>query len=340
MVDSSDSVDFVSGIKRQVGWFVMLGVGALILVVLIVSVRSNVFSKKFYLFVEPPSASSFYEGQSVKFQGFAIGHIDQIELQHEGQVRISLRLLERYRHMIHQGAVIQFTKEGLLGEQIVELTQGDVAKPMLKSGELLSYETETSLEQLLTELRPAVGNANVLLRELASLSLWMNDPDSDLRVGMTNLRKITEPVDGKSLQVAIETFTQALDRLGNVAGDLDEQKIALRLADSLSVTTDILKNIKPLSQSLGKYGPETVQQTSALLTHVDKLSSALNIVASDLSEMTPELPGLARDSRATLKEMQALMKQLQASWLLGGASADKVPQKGIETAPPVLDMQP
>jgi len=40
-----DSTDFVSGIKRQVGWFVMLGIGALILVVLIVSVRSNVFSK-------------------------------------------------------------------------------------------------------------------------------------------------------------------------------------------------------------------------------------------------------------------------------------------------------
>ncbi len=335
-----DSGDFVSGIKRQVGWFVMLGIGALILVVLIVSVRSNVFSKKFYLFVEPPSASSFYEGQPVKFQGFAIGHIDQIELQDEGQVRISLRLLERYHHMVHQGAVIQLTKEGLLGEQVVELTRGDVAKPMLNSGELLNYETEASLEQILTDLQPAVDNANVLLRELASLSTWMNDPDSDLRVGMSNLRKITEPVDGKSLQMAIETFTQAVQKMGSVAGDLDEQKVALRLADSLTATTDILENIKPLSQSLSKYGPETIERSNALLTHVDKLSSALNIVASDLSEMTPELPGLARDSRATLKEMQVLMKNLQRSWLLGGGTSEKATQESLETAPPVLDMQP
>jgi len=335
-----DSMDFVSGIKRQVGWFVMLGIGALVLVVLIVSVRSNVFSKKFYLFVEPPSASSFYEGQSVKFQGFAIGHIDQIELQHEGQVRISLRLLERYRHMIHQGAVIQFTKEGLLGEQVVELTQGDIAKPMLKSGEILSYESEASLEQLLTELKPAVGNANVLLRELAELSVWMNDPNSDLRVGMASVRKITESVDGKSLQLAIQTFTQALEQLGHVAEDLDEQKIALRLADSLSITTDILENIKPLSKSLGEYGPETVQRTNELIGHVDELSSALNLVAADLSEMTPELPGLARDSRATLKEMEALLKKLQDSWLLGGGSPTKQAQESFEMAPPVLDMKP
>jgi len=335
-----DSTDFVSGIKRQVGWFVMLGIGALILVVLIVSVRSNVFSKKFYLFVEPPSASSFYEGQSVKFQGFAIGHIDQIELQHEGQVRISLRLLERYRHMIHQGAVIQFTKEGLLGEQVVELTQGDIAKPMLNSGAVLSYETEASLEQILSDLQPAVGNANVLLRELASLSLWMNDPDSDLRVGMASVRKITEAVDGQSLQLAIQTFTKALEKLEHVASDLDEQKIAEQLANSLAATTDILKNIKPLSKSLGEHVPETIRRTNELLAHVDQLSSAMNTVASDLSEMTPELPGLARDSRATLKEMQSLMKKLQYSWLLGGGSSEKMSQDSLETAPPVLDMQP
>jgi len=335
-----DSKDFVSGIKRQVGWFVMLGVGALILVVLIVSVRSNVFAKKFYLFVEPPSASSFYEGQSVKFQGFAIGHIDQIELQAEGQVRISLRLLERYRHMIHQGAVIQFTKEGLLGEQVVELTQGDITKPMLKSGEILNYETEASLEQILTELQPAVGNANIVLRELASLSLWMNDPDSDLRVGMASLRKITESVDGKSLELAIQTFTKALENFDHVAEDLNDQKVALRLSESLTVTTDILKNIKPLSKSLGEHVPETIQRTNQLLMHVDELSSAMTTVASDLSAMTPELPGLARDSRATLQEMQSLMKKMQDSWLLGGSSGERAAHKPLETAPPVLDMQP
>ena len=335
-----DSTNFVSGMKRQVGWFVMLGIGALILVVLIVSVRSNVFSKKFYLFVEPPSASSFYEGQSVKFQGFAIGHIDQIELQREGQVRISLRLLERYHHMIHQGAVIQFIKEGLLGEQVVELTRGDITKPMLESGAILDYETKASLEELLTDLKPAVGNANVLLRELASLSLWMNDPNSDLRVGMASLREMTSSIDGKTLQVAIQTFTQALEQLGNVAEGLDEQKVALRLADTLSLTTDILKNIKPLSKSLGEHGPETMQKTNELLAHVNELSSALNLVAADLLEVTPELPGLARDSRATLKEMEALLKKLQDSWLLGSGSPKKQTQESFEMAPPVLDMKP
>lgn len=333
-------MDFVSGMKRQVGWFVMLGIGAVILVLLIVSVRSNVFAKKFYLFVEPPSASSFYEGQPVKFQGFAIGHIDQIELQHEGQVRVSLRLLERYHHMIHQGAVIQFIKEGLLGEQVVELTRGDIHKPMVKSGEVLGYETKASLEDLLTELKPAVGNANILLRELASLSLWMNDPYSDLRVGMASLRELSSAIDGKSLQAAVQTLMQTLERLKHVTKDLDEQKVALHLADSLALTSDILENLEPVSKSLGEQAPETIRRSNELLLHVNELSSALNLVASDLSEVTPELPGLARDSRETIQEMRVLVKQLQDSWLLGGGADDKKQPDEPAIAPPVLDMAP
>ncbi|MDQ6995268.1 MAG: MlaD family protein, partial [Mariprofundaceae bacterium] len=157
----SEEIDLISKMKRQVGWFVILGLSALIFVIVMVSVKSNVFANKFTLFVEPPSASTFYEGQPVKFQGFSVGHIDNIELQHEGQVRIRLKLLTRYRHMLHQGAIIHFVKQGLIGEQIVEITAGDVERKPLDDGQLLQYETEASLEQLLVDLKPAVNNANV-----------------------------------------------------------------------------------------------------------------------------------------------------------------------------------
>ena len=335
-----NSTTLDTSMKRQVGWFVMLGIGTLLLVLLIMSVRSNVFAKKFYLFVEPPSASAFYEGQPVKFQGFAIGFVDQIELNKQGQVRIALRLLERYRDMLHQGAVLRLTKEGLLGEQTVEVTTGDIKQPVLKHGDHLVYEQETSMEQMLSELKPAVNNANVLLGELAELATWMNDPYGDLRVSMTGLRQITSSVKGKDLQLAVQEFTKTLNQLHQLTRDFNQQHVAAHLKDSLQAASKILKNIEPLSKSIGENAPESVQRVSDLLIHVDELSGALNIVASDLSEMTPELPGLAHESRATLTEMRSLLKKLQHSWLLGGGQEMKSNADKVEQAPPVLDMRP
>jgi len=329
---------FIVGIRRQVGWFVMLGMGALVLVLLILSVRTNLFAKKFYLYLAPYSAASFYEGQPVKFQGFAIGHVDQIELQAQGEVKITLRLLERYRHMLHEGAKAHLTKEGLIGEQVVEVTAGEVKRQPLHDGDKLVYETEASLEQLLTDLKPAVGNANVLLRELAQLATWMNDPKGDVRVTMAGMRSIASGLKGEELEKAVQEFTGVLNRLQGLTQALQEKKVPEQLADSLAATSAILNNMRPLSESLGKSGPQMVARIDAVLGHIDKLSEALNIVANDLSELTPELPGLARESRATIQEMKGLIKGLRGSWLVGGGKNE--PQKPLETAPPVLELQP
>ncbi|MCF7820926.1 MAG: MlaD family protein [Mariprofundaceae bacterium] len=331
--------DVVSSMRRQVGWFVILGVGALVLVLLVASMRSNVFAKKFYIFFSPPSAASFYEGQPVKFQGFAIGRVDQIELQEEGKVRITMELIDRYRNMLHQDAIVRVTKEGLIGEQVVEVTAGDENKPAINDGALLGYETEASLDQLLADLKPAVGNANVLLSELASLAKWMNDPKGDVRLALSGVREVTQGVRGDRLEVMIEQLTGTLVHLQKFAEELNQQQVAHGLSSSLKEMTAILHDIRPFSEAMGKEGGATVEHVNAMLRNLDMLSKSLDIVASDLSELTPELPGLARESRTTIEEINRLVKNLQGSWLIGGDKGQGS-KGGGAVAAPALDLRP
>ncbi len=336
----AEQEDFVSSMRRQVGWFVILGVGILLLLLLVVSVRTNVFAKQFYVYFFPPSASSFYEGQPVKFQGFAIGHVDNIELQEQGKVKITLALLERYRRMIHEDSIARVIKEGLIGEQVVEVTAGDTKVPAIQEGKILGYETEASFEQLLADLKPAVGNANVLLKELASLATWMNDPGGDVRIAMAGLKQVTQGVKGEKLEAMIEQFTSTLTHLQKFSEALNQQHVAKELSSSLKLMSNILNDLQPLSQAIGKEGAVTVEHMNALMKNVDQLSNSLNIVASDLSELTPELPGLARESRETIEEIKSLIKALQGSWLVGGESKRKSADEGAAAAPPALDFRP
>ncbi|MDX8404429.1 MAG: MlaD family protein [Mariprofundaceae bacterium] len=331
--------DFVSSMRRQVGWFVMLGIGVLLLLLLVISIRTNIFSKQFYVYFFPPSAEAFYEGQPVKFQGFSIGHIDKIELEEEGKVKITLELLERYRHMIHKSSVAKVIKEGLIGEQGVEVTAGDEKKPAIHEGDILGYESEASFEQLLIDLKPAVSNANVLLGEMASLAVWMNDPNGDVRVVMAGLRDVTEDIGGGKLEKMLEQLTGMLEHLQKFAGEMNQQHVAKELSNSLKMMAKILSDLEPFSEAMGEKGTATVEHMNSLLNNVDQLSKSLNIVASDLSELTPELPGLARESRATIEEIKSLIKNLQGSWLVGG---DKHKSKDGDAvvAPPALDMRP
>jgi len=323
--------------RRQVGWFVVIGIGAIITILLVTSLRTDVFAKKFYLTFSPTSAAAFYVGQPVKFQGFTIGRVGDMELLSEGKVMITLRLLERYRGMVHQNGVARIVKEGLIGEQVVEITAGDINKPAVRDGQSLKYETQASIEQLLQDIKPAVANANTLLREMAELATWLNDPNGGVRQITAKLNEVSKGMSRESVEGLVQRFTDMLSKIQSIAGEFDQQHVAANLSHSLKMTTQILSDIRPLSKKLGEKSPESFDRINSLLTHVDKLSESLDVVASDLSELTPELPGLARESKGTIHEMQGLLKGLRGSWLFGSSDEN---QEASPVAAPVLDMHP
>ena len=329
---------FVSTVRRQVGWFVILGFGAILFILFMLSIRTDIFAEKFYLNFSPPSAAAFYVGQPVKFQGFTIGRIGDMELRDSGTVRIKLHLLERYHPMLHEGSKIRLVRDGLIGDQTVEITAGDLDKPVVSDGQQIGFEAAASIEALLEEVKPAIDSANALLLEMVTLAKWLNNPESDIRQVSARLNEISRDLTRENAREVMRSFTDVLADLQALTNELQEQQIAERLSSSLAATTEILHDMRPLTETLAEQGPKSLELVSSMLTHVDRLSKSLDKVAADLSDLTPELPGLARESRAAIREMQGVLKQMQGSWILGNQKRQE--ETETQVAPPVLDMKP
>jgi len=331
--------EYVAGMRRQVGWFVIIGMGAVLLLLLVITVRTDVFAKKFDLYVSPSSATAFFIGQEVKFQGFTIGRVRDIELQPHGRVRITLHLLERYHDMLHEGATARLIKEGLIGQQTVEITAGKAETPVLQNQSFIPYQTEASIEQLLLDLKPAVANADTLLDELVKLAKWLNDPNGDVRQATASLRQASEGVDKGAVQRTITVMSNAAEEIQKLSHQLTESKAAEHLSASLEQTAMILKDIEPLTHKLGKQGPETLSRVNTLLGRLDRLIASLGNISSDLEQLTPELPGLAQESKDTIVEIQKLIKGLRGSWMFSGKQTP-AGERDEGVAPPGLDLRP
>jgi len=309
---------FVAGMRRQVGWFVMIGLGTIVALLLVATLRTELFARKFTLFVAPPSATSFFVGQEVKFQGFTIGRVDDIELQASGEVRIALRLLDRYRGMLHQGSAVRLVKPALLGQDIVEVTAGDVQTAVLNDGVLLPYREQATLEQLLMDMKPAVANADTLLGELVQLARWLNDPSGDVRLATANIRTVTEGADQGAIQQAITRVSEAAAQLEKLFRQLADNKAGEFLASSLEQTALVLNNLEPLTGELSRQAPETISRSKELVSRLEELSGALNSIAVDMQQLSPELPGLAQESHDAILELRRLATALRQTWLAGG----------------------
>ncbi|MDQ6986996.1 MAG: MlaD family protein [Mariprofundaceae bacterium] len=336
MTKTGDSMDTM---RRRVGWFVMLGMGVIVLLLLVASIRTDVFASKFTLYVQPPSATAFFVGQAVKFQGFTIGRVSDITLQPQGEVRIALHLLERYRGMLHQGSAVRLVKPGLLGQETVELTGGDIHSVALADGSLMPFREQATLEALLMDMKPAVANADALLGELVRAAKWLNDPNGDIRLATANIRTVTEGVEQGAIQHAVARVSGAAVQFEKLSRQLADNNAGEHLAHSLQQTAQVLKNIEPLTGELGRQAPAALARSRVLMQRLDELTRSLNDIAADMQQVTPALPGLAEESRNAMLEMRRLAGAVRNSWL-GGGRGEALPTSNEAVAPPALVSMP
>jgi len=332
--------DYMQGMQRKVGWFVLLGLGMLLLMLFIAGVRSNFFAQKFYVFIQPPTAIAFFEGQPVRFQGFSIGYVDMIELLEHGKVQITLQLLDRYRSMLHEGAVVQLAKEGLIGEQFLRITAGDLAAPIIQNKLLLNYESEASIEQILEDIKPTIAQADRLLSELGNLAVWLNDPAGDVRLAISNFRDFSSGLRGEDMQKMTREMFGLLKHTRLVMAEIESEHMMANVSHALGSTAVALDELKPFMHELGQQGGDSLEKLNILLERIALLSENLNVISSDMTELTPELPGLTRELRESVSESRLLMRRLRQSWLLGGGNEDLDEQQGVYRAPPAVGFRP
>ncbi len=336
----SQQDDYMQGMQRKVGWFLLLGFGVLLLMLLVTGARSNFFAKKFYVYVQPPTATAFYVGQPVRFQGFGIGYVDLIELLEHGKVRITLQLLDRYRPMLHQGANVQLAKEGLIGEQFVRISAGDVSAAALHDLDLLGYVSSASVEQLLEDIKPTIAQADRLFRELASIAEWVNDPQGELRATLTNLKDFSDGLDAQDMQKMGKEMAQLLRDSREVMGEIEKEHLMTNFSHALGSTATSLDDMKPFIRELGQNGGKSLAKMDDLLARMQTLAETLNVVGSDVTELTPELPSLVRELRESVAESRLLMKSVRQSWLFGDSSGGSQQNHNSINEPSAVDFRP
>jgi len=332
--------DYLQGMQRKVGMFLLLGLGVLLLVLLVSGVRSNFFAQKFYVHIQPPTATAFYEGQPVRFQGFGIGYVDMIELMEHGKVQITMQLLDRYRPMLHQGAMVQLAKEGMIGEQFVRISSGDVSLPSVEDQMILDYESEASMEQILEDLKPTIARADRLLGELGNLVAWINDPEGDIRLTVANVRDISGGLNAEALQGMTKEVQKLLKHVRMVVAEVEQEHVMGNLSHTLESTAVTLDEMKPFVQEISSNSAPAFAKVSVILERMQGLVKNLNVVTADMGELTPELPGLARELRDSVSESRLLMRSVRHSWLLGGSGGGESSEDLVMKSLPAVDLRP
>lgn len=289
----------------------VLGIGATLLWT---GIKKGAFTAKSPIYFVADSGQGLNEGMPVKYSGFKIGKLNTLTLDEQGQVQVEVGIESKYLKLLREDAVISLTKEGVIGDGVLELSRGTESKPVLATGGTVHFERANGLEQAVIEVK------NRILPILDDLHQTLHDPQGDVRQTLKNLREFSSEIRGTR-----EKIDRVLGKAdANLSNDVGPLLSSLRVSAT---------NAESLSAKLDHDLPAMLKKADDTIENLRSTSRSVNDAVQKTVPQMPGMVGEARDTLGKTREMvgdsQELMDSLSTHWPLKNIvpPADTTPVK-------------
>lgn len=271
-----------AGLEHRVRIFGLSALAALFMLFVAIAVKHDWFTRTTHLYFFAQSASGLSKGMAVKLIGFKVGNVEEIGIEPNATVRVKLAINSEHVRLIPQDSKARLTKEGLIGDSMVEIVPGTQPRQVANNG-VLAFERGHGVEELANDLKP-------ILEDVKRITASINDPDGDIRQSIKNLNRAT------TLLVETEREIKTLARNGNQKlGKLDQ------VLDSAG------SSAKAVNQSL----PGLLQKTENTLENLQAVTADAKKITAASAEQAPRI---VQDAGAVAADSREIVDATKKSW--------------------------
>lgn len=285
-------------LKKKVGFFAVAALGVVAVVMLMIGMENDLFTKKYELHFTVEKGTGFTRGMPVKLSGFRIGRLKSISLNEEAKVDIVVQIDQKYQKWIRRDSTAKLVKEGLVGDAVIEVSVGSPTQEALKDRERLAYVKTKALDELADEL---ANKVQPVLNDVSGIIGYLNDPNGDIKQSMKNFNALALNMD-RTREKADALLEQSGGTMGEVSG---------KLSNVLDGTGDTLQKANRSFTTLDQKLPALLTSAENSLNNVEKISGDLKLAEQTL---LPKVEPLLQKSDDALTGTGDVLRAVQGVW--------------------------
>ena len=265
--------------------FLAIAVLSLCASVALLAYHQGAFTRTVQLYFYAGTADGMHKGMAVKLAGFKIGFLDDIAIDNDMRIKVQVKIDRKYVPMIDADATIRLAREGVIGNNVLEVRPGSGDRGPITSGTMLRYEREPSLEGALIGL---VDQVMPIMADVRQITIYFSNPDGEFRQAISNANRTAAALAEASAElkkliamtsIRIEQGDARMRTvLENADGLLRESRSSMAVLDS---------SLKKIDAAL----PGIASKMDQSLENIRVTSEAMRSLA------VGELPGLVSDTR-------------------------------------------
>ncbi len=304
-------------LERKIGIFIVVALLAVLIAAVLFGVQRDFFTKKYTLHFTVDRGTGFTKGMSVKLSGFRIGRVTSIALNEQAMVDISIEIDRKYQNWIRNDSIVKLVKEGLVGDNIVDVSVGSPEKPELNDSDAIMYIKTKGLDELADEIAQKVKPVLIEVRDIIG---YINDPDGDLKKSIRNVELLTRNLEitrqkTDALLASTSANINLVTTRATTVLDTTSKKV-----DSIDLAP-ILNRVNNTLDHIDKKLPLLLDKADITMENLGRISHDTRI----LTEKTfPKIPGIASQLEDVMFGADRLINSLQNIWLLRDSSTPAV----------------
>lgn len=166
--------------KVRLGFFIIVGITLFFLAIFIIGKQRNLFDPVFQLSANFRNVSGLQVGNTVRFSGINIGTVDNIRIINDSTVRVDMLIKKDVQRFIKSDSEAGIGSEGIIGDKVVVLSQGNSASPIVKDRQLIASAEPVETDAIMESLQITADNAAIATEEIAEILVKINSGEGTL----------------------------------------------------------------------------------------------------------------------------------------------------------------
>ncbi len=235
-------------LSRKIGWFVLVAVAGLVLMLVGLGMKQELFTPKTRLQFLTDSGTDLKEGMAVKLSGFRIGKVDALALTSDANVQVTLEINDKYMKWVRRDSRARLAKESLIGDAVIVIDPGSEGEAVLRSGDHIAFEREEGMGHVVEKLSDQVVP---LIQDIRRITQYLDDPKGDVKQSLARLNTAMAELNAALKRVDAILAAAEKDVPGTLRTTRETLESSKKVVDSVSKTWPISRNIEaPQAQTI------------------------------------------------------------------------------------------
>lgn len=166
--------------KMRLGLFLSVGFALFVLAIFYIGKQKNLFNPVFRLTTTFYNVSGLQVGNNVRFSGINTGTVDDVKIINDTTVKVDMLMEKGVQKYIKVDCKVTIGSEGIIGDRVLNITQGTSEAASVKDGQYLSSFEPIETDAIMASLKVTAENAEVITEQLAEIMIKVNSGNGTL----------------------------------------------------------------------------------------------------------------------------------------------------------------